>query len=172
MTSKRMIVIAGIVFALAVNGGALAYVEIAKPSWWPGAKPKPTATPVATATPSPTLGASITPMPVDSGAQALAERDNERRAALAAYAAGYKATAKNGYYSVNPPAVTVTALDPTTQNPSVIAKTAPTAVGQIRYWPGGSCSGPGITPGAGGTKYLALQTMLEGTATPYCLDVK
>jgi hypothetical protein len=169
MTSKRLIIIAAVVFGLAVIGGAVAYAEIVKPAWI--FKPKATATPKPTATPSPTLGASITPSP-SPAVPPIAVRDAQRQAILAAYAAGYKATAKNGFYPTAPPAVTVPANDPTTGQPYVVTKTVPTTIGQIHYWPGGSCTGPGVTPGLGGSRYLALQIVLEGSATPYCIDVK
>jgi hypothetical protein len=82
----------------------------------------------------------------------------------------YKATAKSGYYSVNPPTISVTASDPTTHKAYVVAKTAPTALGQIQYKPGGACTGTQHTPGATSTKYLAIYLLLDDEKTSYCVD--
>jgi hypothetical protein len=133
-----------------------------------GAESTPASSPAPTATPESTLStAPATPAPAANSAAA----DEQRKADLASYVAAYKATAKNGYYAVTPPAVSVTATDPATGQAYVVAKTDAAAVGQIKYWPGGSCTGPAKTPGATGTKYLALQTVLSD-ASVYCLDVK
>jgi hypothetical protein len=119
------------------------------------------------------LGSSeVSPSPLPSATPNVAANDQKRQSDLALYVAAYKATAKNGFYSVNPPAVNVTATDPTTGQLYAVAKTAPAALGQIQYKPGGQCTGPGKTPGATGTRYLALFVKLEASATPYCLDVK
>jgi hypothetical protein len=96
----------------------------------------------------------------------------KRIEAVAAYKIAYLATAKNGFFAVVPPAVSVTAVEPSTGQAYDIVKTVPTVLGQIQYWPGGVCSGPAKTPGTTGTKYLALQVMLEGATTPYCVEVK
>ncbi len=117
----------------------------------------------------PTPDATPAPIPPTTGAS---DRDTQRKINLAAYAAAYKATAQNGFYAVNPPTVGVTATDPATGQAYVIGKSVSAALGQIQYKPGGRCSGVSVTPGASGTRYLALLTTLETTTTQYCLDVK
>jgi hypothetical protein len=173
MTSKRMVVIMGIVFTLALIGAAVAYVQLAKPAWIVGTKATPTPSPAATPTPVPkALGASVTPTPTPPPEVALAARDAERQAALAGYAASYRKYAnKSGFYPVNPPDIQVGYTDPTTTEIYAITKTIPKVLGQIRYWAGGSCTGKAVKPGPTSTKYLALQVLLESTPTPYCLDV-
>jgi len=170
-TPKAMLVIASVVFGLAVIGGAVAYAEMARPAWIFGTKAG------ATPTPKPyTLGAEVTPSPEATPTPAptpdLAVRNAHRQADLAAFAAAYKASAVKGYYPVKPPAVNVLAADPTTGAVYAVTLSEPTAIGQIRYWAGGSCTGAAITPGVSGTKHLAVQTMLESGNTLYCLDVK
>jgi hypothetical protein len=112
------------------------------------------------------LGASTTAPAVSSAAY-----DNQRMSDLAQYAAAYRAVSPQGFYAIAPPAVTVTATDPSTHAPYAVSTSAPTAVGQIQYKPGGACTGPGRTPGRTGSRYLALYTLLE-TGSTYCLDVK
>src|SRR6185369_13256389 len=105
-TPKAMLVIASVVFGLAVIGGAVAYAEMARPAWIFGTKAG------ATPTPKPyTLGAEVTPSPEATPTPAptpdLAVRNAHRQADLAAFAAAYKASAVKGYYPVKPPAVNV-----------------------------------------------------------------
>ena len=129
-----------------------------------------TATPLATDAPSP----SVSPSPSPTTAPAVdSTADNQQRQSdLTKYVAAYKATASNGYYSTTPPAVSVNATDPTTKQPYMVQTTAPTSVGQIYYQAGGRCGLPPVTPGKTETKYIALQTILEGQTTPYCVDVQ
>ncbi|GAC1600661.1 MAG: hypothetical protein NVS3B29_01420 [Candidatus Saccharimonadales bacterium] len=95
----------------------------------------------------------------------------ERQSALGAYAAAYRATAVNGFYSTVPTEISVSNIDPATAKPYEISTAVPAAVGQIRYWPGGNCTGAPHVPGSTGTKFLALQIKLEGTPDIYCLQV-
>lgn len=110
--------------------------------------------------------------PATSATSSAVIHDTQRQSDLALYAAAYNAKAKNGFYPVTPPKVNVAATDPTTGQAYVVGKSTPTALGQIQYLPGGSCTGPAHTPGATGTRYLAIYALLEGSSTPYCLDVK
>ncbi|MDB5178669.1 MAG: LppX LprAFG lipoprotein [Patescibacteria group bacterium] len=116
----------------------------------------------ASASPSPTAGA--TPKPASAAAH-----DTQRKADLAAYIAAYKAIAVNGFYPISPPTVSVKANDPSTAKPYVVSRVKPTALGQIEYRPGGACIGAGITPGATGSRYLAVFTTLENGQTA-CAD--
>jgi hypothetical protein len=111
--------------------------------------------------------AGETTAPVTSAAT----RDAQRQSDLALYVTAYKATAVRGFYPINPRPVTVSATDPTTGASYVVSKAPLSGVGQIQYIPGGVCAGPAHTPGATGSRYLALTTALESGA-PYCLDVK
>jgi hypothetical protein len=95
-----------------------------------------------------------------------------RESNLAAYLNGYKAVSDNGYFPDTPPHLTVQIEDPTTGQPYVVSTSPLSGVGQIQYIPGGSCSGPGVTPGKTGTRYLALKLLPSPTSAPYCLDVQ
>jgi hypothetical protein len=121
------------------------------------------------------LGAAIGPVtepaPVAPKTD-VAANNATRQADLALYAAAYKAAAKRGFYPINPPAVTVSATDPATGQAYVVSKSPATTLGQIDYRIGGSCTGRSRTPGVTGSRQLALYTLLEGTPTPYCVDVR
>jgi len=172
LSSGTIAKIAAASVVLLVLGGAVAYASVAKPaamSWLTGLKATPAPSPSPTPTPAPVLGAEVTPTP----APAVPVNQNAQRIeAVAAYKAAYLATAVNGFFDTVPPAVAVSAVEPSTGKAYVVSKIVPTAIGQIRYWPGGVCSGPAKTPGTTGTKYLALQILLEGSTTPYCVEVK
>jgi hypothetical protein len=188
LSGKQIAAIVAAAFVVVLVSGSIGYAVVSgrsPMSLISALQPKPVATPVATASPTPSASpeasaspdATVTPAPAATASPAPAAADPatanaQRKSDLAAYAAAYKATANNGYYDVTPPSVSVSATDPTTGAAYVISKNAVTAVGQIRYWPGGVCSGTPRTPGTSGTKYLALQTLLDGQSTPYCLEVK
>lgn len=169
MASKKLTVIASAAFVLALIAAAVIYVVMVKPTWLTGGKKAATTTP-QTANSTTVLGASATPVPTP--ASDANTRDLQRKADLATYVAAYKATADNGFYPTSPASIPVAINDPATAQPYVIVKAEPTILGQIQYWAGGSCSGKSIIPGAAATHYLALQVLLENSATPYCLDVK
>ncbi|HUD10762.1 MAG TPA: hypothetical protein VMS08_00005, partial [Candidatus Saccharimonadia bacterium] len=105
-----------------------------------------------------------------AGPAAQKALEAERESNLAAYMNGYKAVAVNGFFPTTPPALSVQIADPSTIAPYVVSKNPLTGVGQIQYIPGGSCTGPGITPGKAGTRYLALKLLPSASAQPYCLD--
>jgi hypothetical protein len=107
------------------------------------------------------------PAPANQSLQVPARESN-----LAAYLNGYKAISDNGYFPDTPPNLSVQIEDPTTGQPYIVSTSPLTGVGQIQYIPGGSCSGPGVTPGKTGTRYLALKLLPSPTSAPYCLDVR
>ena len=121
------------------------------------------------ATPTPTPTATPVATPDAASAQA---RDLKRKTDLAAYAAVVKAAATNGYYPTAAPAVSGTALDPTTGKSYAVATTLAANLGSIRYLAGGKCTAPSVTPGKTSTRFIALYTKLETDSAPYCLDVK
>ena len=169
LTKTRLIAIVASVVVLLALGGTAVYATIANQ------KPAQVQSPVPTTTTKPVLGAEITPESSATPSAAAADpaiANAQRQTALATYASAYKALSKNGFYPVTPPVVSVNAYEPSTNQPYAVSKDALVAVGQIRYWPGGSCTGPAITPGSAGTRYLALQMLLEGSNIPYCIDVK
>ena len=172
LSSKAVAIIAVVCATLLILGGAVAYAAVAKPaamSWLTGSKPTPAPAPASTPTPTPVLAAEVTPTP----APAVPVNQNAQRIeAVAAYKAAYLATAQNGFFSVTAPAVAISAVEPSTGKAYVVTKTVPTVLGQIHYWPGGVCSGPAKTPGTTGTKFLALQVLLVGNPTPYCVEVR
>jgi hypothetical protein len=145
-------------------------------------KPAATATPTPSPSPSVSISPSTSPSPSTSASPSsspsatptpsASANDAQRKTDLATYVTAYKATASGGYYSTNPPKVNVSATDPSTHQAYTIITTPPTTPGQIQYKAGGQCGGPGITPGKSSTRYVALYTKLESSATPYCLDVR
>jgi hypothetical protein len=110
--------------------------------------------------------------PAANAATDVATSNTERQAALARFASAYAATAQNGYLFTNPPQVTVSAVDPSTGQPYVVQTTAPTGYGQIEYAAGRQCDGQSITPGKLATRHVALYMLMQGSATPTCLDIK
>lgn len=113
-----------------------------------------------------TTGQAISPANASAESKA---RDAQREVILGNYLAWYKDAAPSGVYALAPPALVVQVNDPLTNNPYVVQTKAPTAVGQIWYHVGGSCTGAGITPGRTGSKYLSLVTTLE-SGEPFCID--
>ncbi len=138
--------------------------------------PVPAPTPEVSDSPSPSSSPVVSPSPAASVAPGTAAdataRDNQRQTDLASYVTAYRAQAVNGFYPVQPPAVAVAAKDPTTNAAYVVQTAAVSGLGQIYYHAGGQCGGPGITPGATGTRYVSLTLQLEAGNQPYCLDVK
>jgi len=160
-------IVVGVILLAAIAGGIL-YASQHHASGAPMATPPPIPNP--TSTPTTTPAASSSPSPSASPAADAATRDNMRKTDMSAYMTAYKAAATNGYFPIEPPAVNLSPKDPTTGQPYAISKAKPTAVGQIQYWPGGSCTGPAHTPGQTGTRYLALVTMLDDGHTTFCVD--
>lgn len=172
LTKGRLIGLSASVILLLALAGTAVYAAVAKPgdmSWLTGSKV--TQSPQPAITTKPVLAAEVTPQPSPAVADS-AIVNAQRKTILATYASAYKAMSTNGFFPVNPPAVAVNAGDPTTNQLFIVSKNKPTAIGQIYYWIGGSCSGAIKIPGLSGSRSLALQTLLEGTSVPYCIDVK
>jgi hypothetical protein len=159
-----MIAIVAVAAVLLIGGGIAVAVMSHKSGSSGGAvKAAETGPSAASSTPSP--AAQMAQPTVDPSAL-----DNQRKADLAAYLAGYRAQAAGGFFAVNPTPINVNASDPGTGQPYTVSKNKPTAAGQIQYWPGGVCTGTPHTPGTTGTRYLALVTLLSDGTTAYCLD--
>jgi hypothetical protein len=173
-SGRMLTVVAGLVTLGLAGAGAYAFTSPGTPlvgvlHYGAKATPSPTvaivtASPAASESPSPTASAAPAADPTANNAQ--------RQTDLAKYVAAYRATAVSGYFKTKPPAVSVSATDPSSNQAYTIVTTKPMATGQIYYWAGGQCGGAGFTPGKTSTKYLALETLLEGQTTPVCLDVK
>jgi hypothetical protein len=122
------------------------------------------------------LGASTHPAPASTSTSLSpneqASQIAVREANLASYLGAYKARSANGFYPVSPPALTVQIVDPTTGRAYVVSANPLTAVGQIQYVAGGSCTGPDVTPGKTGTRYLAIKLLPSPTSPAYCLDAR
>jgi hypothetical protein len=108
---------------------------------------------------------------VPSTAPPAPAADPQRIQDLQAYAAAYRATARNGFYTVKIPVISLALKDPATGSTYAVTKNAPAAPGQIRYWIGGACVGAAHVPGSAASKYLAVQIFLEGSAAPHCIQV-
>jgi hypothetical protein len=180
-SSKLVFIVLGVLVAGAI--GVMVWLFLLQPktaSSKHGVLGESTTSVQSEATPSPVASATPLDSPTPSPVSALstgaagdpATRDAQRQTDLAQYVAAYKALAVNGFYPTNPPAVSVSATDPSTGQPYTVVTTTPATPGQVQYKAGGSCTGPAHVPGTKSTHYVALYTQLESSPTPYCLDVK
>jgi hypothetical protein len=114
----------------------------------------------------------VTATPAPTPSSTADSRDSQRKSDLEAYKNAYAVTRSNSYMPTQPQSVDVHRNDPSKNAEyQIITNGNPGDLGQIYYKAGGRCTAASITPGTGGTRYVALLMKLESQGDLYCVDV-